>query len=84
MINIFIICIAQYVLTSVITYIIFVIGVSANIKIKGFLNYEEKKWIRYYRRIEREANSTIWDGDDDVLDMCILFGLKKYEPEDWN
>jgi len=48
------------------------------------MNYIERKWIRYYRRIDREANMTIWDGDEDVLDLSILFGEKIYEPENWN
>jgi len=34
--------------------------------------------------IEREVNSTIWDGDEDVLDLSILFGEKKYKPEKWD
>jgi len=48
------------------------------------MNYIDRKWIRYYRRIEREANETIWDGDEDVLNLCILFGEKIYKPENWN
>jgi len=56
----------------------------AQIKIKGFLNFEDRKWARHWRRIEREVNSTIWNGDEDVLDLCILFGEKIYVPEDWN
>jgi len=47
------------------------------------VNYIERKWIRY-RRIEREANMTVWDGDEDVLDLSILFEEKIYEPENLN
>jgi len=38
--------------------------------------------IRYYRLIEREANSTIWNGNEDI-DLCILFG-ENNEPKEWN
>jgi len=40
--------------------------------------------VRYWRRIERDAQETIWDGDEDVHDLCILFGEKKYEPDKWD
>jgi len=40
--------------------------------------------MRYWRRIERDAQETIWDGDEDFLDLCILFGEKKYKPEKWD
>jgi len=55
-----------------------------DIKIKGFMNSIERKCTRYYRRIERKANMTIWDGDEDVLNLSILFGEKIYESENWN
>jgi len=47
-------------------------------------DFIERKWVRYYRKIDREANLTVWDGDEDVLDLCILFKEKIYVPEDWN
>jgi len=53
-------------------------------KIKSFLNFEDRKWVRYWRRIERDAQETIWDGDEDVLDLAILFGKKVYVPENWD
>jgi len=56
----------------------------AQIKIKGFLNYEDRKWARYWRRIERDAQETLWDGDEDVFDLAILFGEKIYVPEKWD
>jgi len=40
--------------------------------------------VRHYQKIDREVNSTVWDGDKDVLDLCILFQEKIYVPEDWN
>jgi len=55
-----------------------------DIAIKGFTNHIQRQWVRHYRRIEREANKTIWDGDDDVLDLKILFGEKIYIPEKWD
>jgi len=48
------------------------------------MNHIQKQCVRYYHRIEREANETIWDGDDDVLDLRILFGEKIYIPEKWD
>jgi len=54
-----------------------------NVTIKGFTNHIQRQWVRHYRRIEREANSAIWDGDEDVLDLGILFGEKIYIPEKW-
>jgi len=40
--------------------------------------------VRYNRRIQREAQDSIWN-DEDVLDLTYLFNeKKKYEPEDWN
>jgi len=55
-----------------------------DIEIKGFTNHIQKQWVRYYRQIEREVNETIWDGDEDVLDLRILFGEKIYIPEKWD
>jgi len=48
------------------------------------MNYIQRQWVRHYRRMEREANATIWDGDEDVLDLCILFKEKIYIPEKWD
>jgi len=48
------------------------------------MNYIQRQWIRHYRRIEREVAATIWDGDEDVLDLCILFNEKIYIPEKWD
>jgi len=55
-----------------------------DISIKGFMNYTQRQWIRHNRRIEREVAATIWDGDEDVLDLCILFNEKIYIPEKWD
>jgi len=66
------------------TYMLFHYSAYIVLISKGFLNFIERKWVRYYCRIEHEANSTVWNGDEDVLDLRILFGEKKYEPEDWN
>jgi len=48
------------------------------------MNFEERKWARYYRRIDREANLEVWNGDEDVLNLCTLFGEEGFEQEDWN
>jgi len=39
--------------------------------------------VRYCRRIERIGREALWDGDEDVLDLAILFGEKIYVPEKW-
>jgi len=56
----------------------------SQIKIKGFLNFEDRKWVQHCRRIKRIGQSTLWDGDEDVLDLAILFGEKIYKPEKWD
>jgi len=55
-----------------------------DIAIKGFTNHVQRRWVRYYRRIERDANQAIWDGDDDIFDLRILFGEEIYVPEKWD
>jgi len=40
--------------------------------------------VRYWRRIERDAQETLWDGDEDVFDLCVLFNEKIYELEKWD
>jgi len=55
-----------------------------DIRIKGFMNYIDRKWTRWFRKIDREANDEVWNGEEDVLDLCILFGDKIYEPEIWD
>jgi len=55
-----------------------------DVKIKGFTNHIDRKWTRWFRRIDREANEEVWNGDEDVLDLCILFGEKIYTPEVWD
>jgi len=33
---------------------------------------------------ERDVQETIWDGNEDILDLAILFGEKVYVPEKWD
>jgi len=40
-----------------------------------------------YRKIDREANLTVLDRDEDVyyfIILCILFQEKIYKPEKWD
>jgi len=36
-------------------------GRNSDIQIKEFLNFIERKWIRYYCRIEREFDDLKWE-----------------------
>jgi len=40
--------------------------------------------VRHCRRIERIGQSTLWDGDEDIFDLAILFDEKIYKPEKWD
>jgi len=55
-----------------------------DISIKGFTNHVQRRWVRYYRCIEKDANEAIWDGDDDIFDLRILFAEEIYVPEKWD
>jgi len=48
------------------------------------MNHEERKWVRHCRRMERDAQDTLWHGEEDVFDLAILFGEKTYIPEKWD
>jgi len=55
-----------------------------DISIKGFTNHLQRRWVRYYRQIDKDANDAIWNGDDDVFDLRYLFKEQIYVPEKWD
>jgi len=48
------------------------------------MNFEDRKWMRHCRRMERIGQETLWYGDEDVFDLRILFGEKIYVQEKWD
>jgi len=55
------------------------------VRIRGFgPHYKKRKWIRWLKYCNRMANDAIWCGDEDVLDLQILFGERVYEEERWD
>ena len=55
------------------------------IQIEGYINIEDKKYKRYYRRITRDINELNWERTDveDQWDLQILFGERVFVPENW-
>jgi len=80
--NIFIIYIVQYVLTSKCYFVLVLIS----------WWYSDKRISKFHRKEVDTLLSSYWawsefdnlEWDEDVLDLCILFGEKKYVPKDWN
>ena len=49
------------------------------IQIRGFINIEHARWVRWFRRFDYEYNEEIWD----VHESEDIFGLRRlFEIED--